>query len=48
MKQYRIFNDAKAYNPQTNPIIDETLANQLLEIGYRVQSRDISEWKDVD
>jgi hypothetical protein len=48
MKQYRIFNDEKAYNSQANPIIDETLANQLLELGYRVQSRDISEWKDVD
>jgi hypothetical protein len=48
MKQYRIFNNDRSYSSQANPIIDESVAQELLELGYRVQSRDISDWKDVD
>lgn len=47
MKQYRIFNTENAHNSQTNPIINESLAKELVELGYRVQSREISEWTDV-
>lgn len=48
MKQYRILNDNKAHTSQANPIINETLAQELKELGYRIQSRTISEWKDID
>jgi hypothetical protein len=48
MKQYRILNSEVAHNAQANPIINESVAQELSELGHRVQYREISDWKDFD